>query len=212
MRCPWMCNMHLNYLPKAVFLPLCICSNTRTTLRRWMCQGKCALWRWPVGSGAPALSVKVCTWCFSLGLSLAECRSGRGVIWQPNPQEHRAVSNALHWGLQRSWKAWCKAVVGTKWVKTKGGNLVLRKFFLQARGNHLWRWKLDWGNDRDEEPWDTTAAGGKRSTDCVPTEVEVCISVVLGILGSNIFPTVNEKRFGKRWARHPKLYRKRLWN
>lgn len=46
---------------------------------------------------------------------------------------------------------------------------------------------------------------GKRSIESVPTEVEVCISLGLGILGSNIFPTVNEKRFGKRWARHPEL-------
>lgn len=28
----------------------------------------------------------------------------------------------------------------------------------------------------------------KRSTEHVPTEMEVCISVVLGILGRNIFP------------------------
>lgn len=45
----------------------------------------------------------------------------------------------------------------------------------------------------------------RRSTECVPTEVEVCISVVLGILGSKIFSTVNRKRLGKRWRRHPEL-------
>lgn len=31
---------------------------------------------------------------------------------------------------------------------------------------------------------------GERSTEHVPTEVEVCIAVVLGILGSSIFPTL----------------------
>lgn len=37
----------------------------------------------------------------------------------------------------------------------------------------------------------------KRSTEHVPTEMEVCISVVLGILGRNIFPTVNKKDLGR---------------
>lgn len=35
------------------------------------------------------------------GLCLAKGRGGRGAVWQPNPQEYRAVSNALHRGLQK---------------------------------------------------------------------------------------------------------------
>lgn len=77
---------------------------------------------------------------------------------------------------------------------------------LQAGGSHLplemevrlgkWQGGGALGHQRD---W------GKRSTECVPIEAEVCISVVLGILGSKIFCTVNEKGLGKRWKRHPKL-------
>lgn len=90
-------------------------------------------------------------------------------------------------------------------MKTKGGSLVLRSIVPTSwRKPFTSRWNLGWGKGRGE-PWDTEGTGVERSTERVPTEEEVCISVVLGILGSNIFPKVNEKRLGKRWARHPKL-------
>lgn len=105
---------------------------------------------WLVGSGTPALSVKVCTWCFSLGLSLAEGRSGRGAVWQPNPQEHRAVSNALHQGLQRL----IQGSIGHKVSENqrrKSGPQEDWSYRLQET-IYIWRWKLGWGNGRDEEP------------------------------------------------------------
>lgn len=42
---------------------------------------------------------------------------------------------------------------------------------------------------------------GKRSTERVPAEVGVCTVVVLGILGSKTFPTINGKTFGNGWRK-----------
>lgn len=190
----------LRYLPKAAFPPLCICRKSWTTVRRWICQGNCALevarGIWNSSSECKGLHLVLELWFVP----------GREVIWQPNLQKLQGCEPCSALGLAKVLEGLMQGSTGHK-VRENHRRKSGPQTYRLEETIYPWRWKLGWGKGRDEGPGDTKLLRWEKHG-AVPTEIKVCISVVLGILGSNTVPTVNERRLGKRWARHDKLLKK----